>query len=168
MGLLDEIVWQHVVRIIKNPSLVAQKLEAQKRENPVNDELIYIDKRLAEIDEELDNLLKIGQKAKTESLKEKTEVSISLLEDEQTELLARKATLLPVELTWEEEQARLEEFKRWCANAEKELPKATFARKRQAVEQFRVKVLVRRRDPISRQPVIEINDNPLAVVMQTS
>ena len=164
---LDKLVWQHIVTIIQNPKLVAQKLERLKMENPVSDKLTYINTRLGGIDEELENLVNIGQKAKSQTVKDKTDANIDLLENEQQELLARKATLEPVEINYEDEQAKLADFARWCANAEKELPTATFAKKLEACINFRIKVLVWRRDAITKQPIIEIKDQPLAVVSRT-
>ena len=165
---LDEIVWHHVVTIIKNPSLVAQKLEALKQENPVSEELTYINERLPQIEEELENLVDMGQKAKSKAVRERIEVNIAQLEDEQNKLFIRQDALLQVEINYEEERKKLADFVRWCANAEKELPNATFADKLRACENFRIKVLVWRRDAITNQPVFEIKDEPLAVVSQTS
>lgn len=165
--LLDEAVWQHIVAIIKNPKLVAQRIEQLKIENPTSEELTYITKRLPQIEEELENLVDIGQKAKSVSVRDRIEANISQLEEEQKQLLERQQALLPVEINYEEEQQKLAEFARWCANAEKELPHATFAKKLEACKNFHIKALVWRRDEATNQPVFEIRDQPLAVVSQT-
>lgn len=143
---LDEAAWQHAIEIIKDPLMVAQKLQQKKRKNPTEDEFSPIERRLKEFEKEVQNLLKMGRYAQDDDSVESLGKLLHELEREKLGLLAEQKKLQNIDLLYMEEQEAIAAFEKRCIIYREKLedPNASFSyqEKREALEYFGVKALV--------------------------
>ncbi|MGH2497909.1 MAG: recombinase family protein [Ktedonobacteraceae bacterium] len=167
--ILDNAAWQHAVEIIKDPKQVAQKLQEKKRKNPTEGEFSPIERRLREIEKEVQNLLKMGRYAQNEDSIESLGRLLHDLERENLGLLTEQKKLQKLELLYKEEQEAIAAFEQRCIIYREKLedPDASFSyqEKREALKYFGIKAHVWR---LRHDPHFEIASASLSVVFPLS
>lgn len=166
--ILDEAAWGHALEIIKDPSLVAQKLEQRRRKNPTDGEFDPInrrDKRLNEIEQEITNLVTLAQKAPSMTVLETTGKLLAELDKEKKGLLEERKQLVDLDTEYKKEQEALALFAKKCATMRTlvadpaYMPSYEF--KREAIEYFGIKAHVWR---VGHTPRYTISGNPPDIV----
>lgn len=144
--ILDEAAWQHAVEIIKDPKMVAQKVQQQKQQNPTAGEFDPINRRLKEIEKEVQNIIKMGQYAQSEDYVDILGRLLHQMEREKLGLLGEQAKLQNLDELYKKEQEAIAAFENRCATYRQKLedPNAcfTYSEKREALEYFGIKALV--------------------------
>ncbi len=155
---LDAAAWKHAVEIIKEPELVEQKLQEKKRQNPTDIEFAPINRRLQEIEREIQNLIKLGQYSQIDETVETLGRMLAQLEREKIGLLEEKKKLQNLDVLYKAEQETLISFEKRCAIYRQKLedPNAmfTYAEKREVLEYFGIKAFVWRNNHTPRFKII--------------
>lgn len=170
--IVDEAAWEHAVEIIKDPQLVAQKLAEKKRKNPTDGEFAPLerrDKRLKEIEDEVQNLVKLAQQAPFSIVLETTAKLLAGLERERQGLLQEHAKLTHIDKEFKKEQDALLVFEKRCETMRSQLEnpdfEPTYEFKREALEYFGIKARVWR---VDHKPHFIITYGPPSVVSVSS
>jgi hypothetical protein len=143
---LDAAAWADAVKIIKDPTTLAQKMQAHKRQNPTDGEHAPVNRRLKEIEKEVQNLMTMGRYAQCEESIETLGKVLAGLEREKLGLLQEQKKLQNLDLLYKEEQEKIAAFEKRCEIYRQRLedPEAQFLyqEKREALEYFGIKALV--------------------------
>src|SRR5260370_4886619 len=166
---VDDAAWEHAVEIIKDPSLVEQKIEQKRKKYPLERELITVDQRLKEIDEEVQNLIYMGQHAQSKESLESLGKLLGHLEQEKNQWLKEQRKLQNIDEEYRKEQEALALFAKRCEAMRASLADPTFEPsyefKREALEYFGIKAVVWRTE---RNPRFQITCDPPSIVSRPS
>jgi site-specific DNA recombinase len=162
---LDAAVWERAVEIIRNPVLVTEQIEKQRRADPTKENRKTIKKRLAEIPQEIENSRKSAREARNEKARAMFLKDVDDLIDEQEGLEKMLKDERLQQEAWKKEQKKLDEFVQWC-HAQQELlddpnQEFTYEEKRNACERLGLKALVWRHD---HKPQYQIESLPPQIV----
>jgi site-specific DNA recombinase len=163
--ILDSLVWQRVVEVIRNPSLVATELAKKRQEDPTKGAIQAAETILSQTIQKIINL--------TEALEETTDKTARhILTGRLDELAKQKAgyeeiydTLLRQRINWEEAERALLEFEKWCDAVRSRLIdpeyKPTYEEKRNACEKIGIRVVLWR---VEHDPRLTIEVGPPDIV----
>lgn len=143
---LDAAAWADAVAIIKNPVAFEQKMQSKKQQNPTDGEYAPVNRRLKEIEKEVQNLYTMGQYSQdADSLKTLGKL-LAGLEREKLGLLQEQKKLQNIDLLYKKEQEKIAAFEKRCAIYREKLEDSntefSYQEKREALEYFGIKALV--------------------------
>jgi len=143
---LDEAAWEHAVEIIKDRHILEQKLQEKKRQSPTDGEYAPINRKLKEVEKEMQNLIMLGQYSQCEETVKTLGKLLAQLEREKLGLLEEEKKLQNLDIMYKEEQEKIAEFGKRCATYRQKLEDTdtifTYEEKREVLEYFGIKAFV--------------------------
>lgn len=143
---LDQAAWEHAIEIIKDPTILEQKLQEKQRQNPTKEEHAPINRRLKEIEKEVQNLRAMGQHSQSDEVLKALGTLLAGLERERLGLLEEEKKLQDLDLLYKDEQEKLLAFRKHCSIYREKLENSnatfTYQEKREALEYFDIKAFV--------------------------
>src|SRR5258708_10008474 len=113
---INGIVWERIVEVIRNPSLVDEALKARGRQQVEKiDELTPIEKRIASVERKTKNYKRVVGTAEDEELIDDAVAMLNQLAKEKRKLESEKNLVLLKQRNESVEQESLDKFKQWCA-----------------------------------------------------
>jgi site-specific DNA recombinase len=131
--ILDAAVWQKVEQILTQPEIIANEVERLRREDPTQEDLTSIDRRLAEINRQCANLTKRLALFDDEEAAAPLVVEINSLTGQRRQLERERDDLAVARDSWEIAQDRLTDLEYWCRLQAANLGTLTYDQKRLAM-----------------------------------
>ncbi|HET9919551.1 MAG TPA: recombinase family protein [Ktedonobacteraceae bacterium] len=156
---LDSAVWQHVVEIITNPNMIAQKFDEITGKNPAEGEILPVERRLQEIEKEVQSLVKMGQYAQSEEVVATFGKLLAQLEREKIGLLNEQKELQRIDLLYREKQKAIAVYRQKLEDLDDSF---SYREKREVLDFFGVKVYVWRVGHTPRFKIISNAENVLS------
>jgi site-specific DNA recombinase len=133
-GILDEAVWAKVQEIVLDRTLIEREVARLRSQDPVQNELTAIDRRVADIDRRRSNLTKRLALFDDEEAAALLAAEISTLTKERRQHEAERNVVLAERDAWEAVQAHLADIARWRDTVAANLDMLDYAGKRLALE----------------------------------
>ncbi len=143
---VDAAAWAGAIKIITNPAQFEEKMQVHKQQNQTEGEHAPINRRLKDIEKEVQNLMTMGQYSQdADSLKTLGRLLIGL-EKEKAGLLLEQKKLQNIDILYKEKQEKIAAFEKRCSLYREKLEGTTtefsYQEKREALEYFGIKALV--------------------------
>lgn len=153
--VLDAAVWAFAEQIIRDPSIVALKVQEKRQKQQQRAALgelaplIRRELRLKEIEQEMENLVKLGQEAPYDGVLKTIGGLLAGLEKEKAELENQRQQVLSLDQQYKKEDEAILTFEQKCAMWREKLDgtdeEPDYDFKREVIEFFGIKALVWRR-----------------------
>ncbi|MGH2535105.1 MAG: zinc ribbon domain-containing protein [Thermomicrobiales bacterium] len=147
---LDAIVWAKVEAILTNPEIVAEQVTLLRQRDPVADDLTSIDRRLAAIPQQQQRFGRAIATLDDDDAAAPLLIQLRYLASEKQRLIDERARLESQRAGWQTSQARLDDISRWCFRVAGNLPRLTYAEKRDLLTALDVRIMLYRTDHTPR------------------
>jgi site-specific DNA recombinase len=131
--ILDAAVWRTVERILTQPEIIATEVDRLRRDDPTQQDLAAIDRRLEEINRQCTNLTKRLALFDDEEAAAPIIVEINALTGQRRQLERERDDLAAARHSWELAQDRLTDLEYWCRLQAANLGTLTYDQKRLAL-----------------------------------
>jgi site-specific DNA recombinase len=124
--IADAKAWKEAQAIILDPTALDEELEKRRSEDPVREELESMDRAAAKIIPEIINLTNTIAGMAPSPAQNVLIHRLDVLEKQRLEIEDRKDSITRRRVNWQKAQARIEEFKKWCAAHRDQLASDTY------------------------------------------
>jgi site-specific DNA recombinase len=166
--ILDEAVWEHAVEIMRNPALVTEEVNKQRRPDPTQENRKSIKGQLRQIDREIENCTKTHNESKNDTVRGIMMRELERLAKAREDVLKLQRITHDQQEAWAREQKKLDDFVVWCDNERSLLDdpthQASYEEKRNACERLGMRALVWR---VEHMPRYKIGANPPELMFNT-
>ncbi len=138
----DTEVWKDVCKLIRNPDLLAQHIAALRTPDPTEDHQVPIAIRKKNVETEIENLVELAKKAKSNAAVNKIAFILQQSEEELKILEVEEKILAGEHVLWQEAQDEIDKFYHWCHEWVEKLEKASYKDKRVCLEYLGVKAKI--------------------------
>jgi site-specific DNA recombinase len=147
LSKINRIIWEHVVEVILNPSLVEKALKARdEQQGEEFDELAPIEKSVASVERKIKNYERVVDTAEDNDTIDNAIAQLDQLAKEKRKLEIERKLVLSTHIDEAKEQEELEKFKEWCASYREKFDDPnyipTYQEKVEACEKLGIKVTV--------------------------
>lgn len=142
---LDAIVWEHVVDVLTDPTVIERELARMMHSDPSASDLSTIDRALTDIAKKQANVARaiaLLQEADAEPLV----AELTQLGARKRQMEAERKSVLGRREAWEEAQTHLKDIQDWCTTVVGRLGELTYDQRRLALSALGVQVQVFRAD----------------------
>lgn len=155
---LDAFVWEHVRKILEDPSIIAEELERLLAEDPTPSDVSAVDRAIAEVERKQRNLVAnlsdldavSGQVIRRE---------LATLSTRYTALQAEREALLDRQQAWEDARERMRDLQAACSRVTQKVETLSYQYRRLALEAYKVQAKVW---PVGHEPRYEMTCRPFA------
>jgi site-specific DNA recombinase len=151
--ILDRGVWERVEGVLRDPEIIAAEVERQRFDPSSGADLAILDRRLAMLEGQRRRAARAVVALADDEASAPLLAELATLAAQQRELQAERAELEARQAGWQADQDRLADVVGWCERVAANLPRLTYAQKRDALTALDVKVRVWRTDHTPRWEV---------------
>ncbi|MBO0796642.1 MAG: recombinase zinc beta ribbon domain-containing protein, partial [Ktedonobacteraceae bacterium] len=169
-SIIDREAWNYAVEIIRNPALVEQALEAQKKQDNTERDLSPIERSISNVERKIKNYKRTIDSARnmsenatpedeeiTNGIIDDAVAQIKTLEKQRRALEKQRAQVLVEQVDLEKEKEAIENFRNWCKQFREKIDDPsytpTYDEKRRACERLGIRVQVWRNDHKPRREI---------------
>jgi hypothetical protein len=154
--ILDAAVWNRVRVIFTDPAVISRELETLRRDNPTKHDLAAVERSLAEVMRQQENLSRSLAALDDPDAAAPVIGQLKALGQRRKELEAERKMVTERGREWETTQANLDDLTAWCGTVGSNFDTLTYTEKRAALDALGIGVTLYRADHAPRY-VIEAN-----------
>ncbi|MGE3597844.1 MAG: recombinase family protein [Dehalococcoidia bacterium] len=165
--ILDDAVWQRVSAVLRDPDLIARKIEELRANDPTAGDLAGFEREIAKVTKQRDTYLANVGNAPTVEVAGLMMGKVAQLSDELARLEAERDAINARREAWEAAQTALRDLQAGCARVAERLEHAPYERKREALDYLGVRVKVFRQGSPERYVIEAVTATPSGEIVST-
>ncbi len=140
--MLDAAVWERIMAILSDPSIIASELQRLQRDDPTSVDVSAVRKALADVSRKQGNLIDRLADIDDDGLAEAVKAKLATLTAQRRQLELEQAAVLARRAVWEAAQQRLADVQDWCRSVAAQLGELAYTQKRLALDALNVQVQI--------------------------